>query len=64
MLMYNLLEYSANYLETSGSLQQYYRDQPALTNAGAVANFPGSNVLLKFKRETTDLRGENGTKVV
>ena len=64
MLMYNLLEYSDDYLETSGSLQQDYRDEPALTNAGAVANFPGNSTLLKFKPETTDLRGENGTKVV
>ena len=26
MLMYNLIEYSDNYLKTSGSLWQYYRD--------------------------------------
>ena len=28
MLMYNLTEYSDNYLKTSGSLWQYYRDEP------------------------------------
>ena len=28
MLMYNLIEYSDNYLKTSGSLWQYYRDEP------------------------------------
>ena len=28
MLLYNLLEYSDNYAETSGSLWQYYRDEP------------------------------------
>ena len=26
--MYNLIEYSNNYLKTSGILQQYYRDDP------------------------------------
>ena len=28
MLLYNLLEYSDNYAKTSGSLWQYYRDEP------------------------------------
>ena len=28
MLMYNLIEYSDNYVKTSGSLWQYYRDEP------------------------------------
>ena len=28
MLIYNLIEYSDNYAKTSGSLQQYYRDEP------------------------------------
>ena len=28
MLMYNLIEYSNNYSKTSGSLWQYYRDEP------------------------------------
>ena len=26
--MYNLLEYSKNYIKTTGSLQNYYRDEP------------------------------------
>ena len=26
MVMYNLIEYSDNYLKTSGSLWQYYKD--------------------------------------
>ena len=29
MLMYNLLEYSKNYRETTGSLLNYYRDKPS-----------------------------------
>ena len=32
MLMYNLLEYSKNYRKTTGSLWNYYRDEP---NSGA-----------------------------
>ena len=28
MSMYNLIEYSYNYFKTSGSLWQYYRDEP------------------------------------
>ena len=28
MPMYNLIEYSDNYLKTSGSLQQYYKNEP------------------------------------
>ena len=29
MSMYNLLEYSKNYKKTTGSLWNYYRDQPS-----------------------------------
>ena len=35
MPLYNLLEYSKNYRKTSGSLWNYYRDEP---NGGAVGN--------------------------
>ena len=28
MALYNLLEYSDNYAKASGSLRQYYRDEP------------------------------------
>ena len=42
MPTYNLVEYSDNYSKTSGRLQQYYRDEPALTNASALYNFLGS----------------------
>ena len=31
MPMYNSIEYSDNYIKTSGSLWQYYRDESALT---------------------------------
>ena len=35
MPMYNLIEYSKNYLKTLGSLWTYYRDEP---NSGAVGD--------------------------
>ena len=36
--MYNLLEYSKNYEKTSGSLFNYYRDEPSETTIGAGNN--------------------------
>ena len=33
MTLYNIIEYSNNYLKTSGLLWQYYRDEPSLTGA-------------------------------
>ena len=49
MPMYNLIRYSNNYSETSGSLWQYYRDEPALTDAGAIANFHAADNSDSFK---------------
>ena len=43
MPMYNLIEYSDNYSETSGSLWQYYRDEPFLDVNGAIADFLADN---------------------
>ena len=39
MPMYKLLEYSNNYLKTSRGLCQYRRDEPALDNTVAIADF-------------------------
>ena len=39
MLMYNSIEYSDNYSETSGSLWQYYRDEPFLDPNGNIVDF-------------------------
>ena len=36
MTMYNLIEYSDNYSKTSGSLWQYYRDEPFIGNTGNI----------------------------
>ena len=52
MPMYNLIvEYSDNYLKTSGSLWQYYRDEPTLTDASTIDNFPGNSVSFKLKQK-------------
>ena len=56
MPMYNLIEHSNNYSKTSGSLWQYYRDQPALTDAGAIKNLyadDNKSALFKFKQKIT-----------
>ena len=41
MSIYKLIEYSDNYSKTSGSLWQYYRDEPFLAN-GAIADVPAN----------------------
>ena len=66
MLMYNLIEYSDNYSKTSGSLWQYYRYEPALTNAGLIANFHAANnsASFKFKQKITSKTADGGTKNV
>ena len=55
MPMYNLLEYSKNYLKTSGSLWNYYRDE--LTDETNDNNDPKKIVIssksFKFKTSTT-----------
>ena len=38
MPRYNLTEYSDNYPKTSGSLSQYYRNELALNNNGAIVD--------------------------
>ena len=39
MSMYDLIEYSNHYSKTSGSLWQYYRDEPALNVVEVLVNF-------------------------
>ena len=56
MPMYNLIEYSANYLKTSGSLWQYCKDIPAVDNNNAIVNFTENNL--------TGQTGDDGTKNV
>ena len=51
MPLYKLIEYNYNYSKITGSLWQYYRDEPSLTNAGAIANFHAANNSASFKLE-------------
>ena len=53
MPMYNLLEYSKNYSNTSGSLWNYYRDE--LTDEASYDNGPNKNVInsKSFKYKTS-----------
>ena len=65
MPMYNLIEYSDNYLKTSRSLCHYYRDDPSLNNAGV--DFTSANhnsKLFKYKQKITGETDANGTKYV
>ena len=64
MSMYTLIDYSNNYSKTSGSLWQYYRDEPAFTNAGTLNDFPGNSASFKFKQKVTGSTGNDGTKNV
>ena len=54
MPMYNLIEHSDAYSKTSGSLWQYYRDEPAVDNNKNIIDFSANNnnsILLNFKQK-------------
>ena len=54
MAVYDLIESSDAYSKASGSLRQYYRDEPATNNNGDIIDFPENNNKrnsLKFKRQ-------------
>ena len=57
MPMYNLIEYSDNYAKTSGSLWQYYRDEPD----NDLANSESFKSKIKITRRTP--AGGNGKDV-
>ena len=66
MSMYNLIEYSDNNSETSGSLWQYCKDIPAVDNNNAIVNFAENNLAdsFNFKVKITSQTGDDGTKNV
>ena len=66
MLMYNLIEYSDTYSKTSRSSWQYYRDEPALTDVGSIANFhtADNSALFEFKQKITGVTDYDGTKTL
>ena len=43
MTMYNLIEYSDNYSDTSGSLWQFKRDEQPINNNGPFINLTAEN---------------------
>ena len=53
MQMYNLVECSDNYSKPLGSLWKYYRDDPALTDDGAIDHLPGNSASFKSKVKIT-----------
>ena len=48
---YTFIEYSDIYSKTSGSLSQYYEDEPVLTAAGNIDNFPGNSACLNLNKK-------------
>ena len=44
--MYNLIECSDAYSKTSGSLWQYYRDEPALDNNVNITDFSDETIIV------------------
>ena len=49
MPMYTLIEYRDTYLKTSGSLWQYYRDEPFMKNDGVIVDVPDDPENFSFK---------------
>ena len=60
--MYNLIEYSDNYSETSGSLWQYCKEIPPVNNNGNIIDFDGTNSTdsFNFKTKITGETNDNG----
>lgn len=63
MQLYSFLEYSDNYPKMSGTLLQYYRNEPALNNNGAIIGFTDNNTtnVFKCKQKLTGQGGEDDT---
>ena len=59
MPMYNFIEYSDNYSDTSGRLQQFKRDE--ITNNADVTN-DNNAPSFKYKASLIGNTGDNGTK--
>ena len=55
MSMYNLIEYSNNYLKASESLWQFCKDIPAV-NDGSINDFNGTNATNSFNSNAKNSR--------
>ena len=66
MPMYNLIGRSDTYSKTSESLWQYYRDEPAWNNHGAIIDFSDNNknASFKFIQKITGQKRNCGTQDV
>ena len=67
MTIYNLVEYDNNYSKPSGSLWQYYRDEPLLDANDTITDFSAANnshALFKLKQKITGSTAASGTKDV
>ena len=66
MPMYNLIEYSDNYAQTTGRLWQYCKDMPARNANNEIIIFSEDNTTdsFKFKAKITGQTGNDGTKDV
>ena len=65
--MHNLTEYIDICSKTSERLWQYYRDEPALNNAGRIIDFPADNdrsISFKIKEKNNRLNWRFGTKTL
>ena len=65
MPMYNLLEYSDNYLKISRILWQYCRNEPAVNDNGEIIDFTADNSETdSSKIKKTSKKAKNGQKQV
>ena len=66
MPMYNVIEYSNNYSNTSGSLWQHCKNIPAANHNGEIVNFAVNNLTdsFNFKVKITGQTGDDGIKNV
>ena len=65
--IYNIKEYSDNYSKSPDSLWQYYKDETALIDVGAISNFSASknnSIPLKSKQKVIGETADGGTKDV
>ena len=56
MLMNNLIEYSDNYLEASGKLWHYHRDEPFIKNDGNSIDIPDDLDITSFNYKQNNNR--------
>ena len=62
--IYNLIEYSNNYLKTSGSIWQYYRDEKYKKWNDNIENYESFQFMVKItKKKTPDVDNEKNVAI-